>query len=577
MLLGIFMTYLCQGVTYAQPTVSIASNADAQISFANSGTNYGSLNTSNISVVSSTDYFRSLYWFNFSGIPSTAVVVSAKLQLTPSAAGEGGAGASSFIVQGITGTWTEAGVKFSNIPATTSTNQQIVSSLSSGKREFDVTAMIQSHLSGTLPLTGVMVKRNSETTVATPCQYHTKEATTSTNRPALVISWYDPVRITAATITKTTGTATTDGAVSITATGGSHSGGAASLTYQWYNASGTISGATTTAISSKAAGCYGIVINSAYSPVYSMMFPIGTQCTQVTMDLLKDPLFVDDAQVFKSAGTTNYGSVDQLTSGNTSTSSLNIYQMFLRYRLWYDAQYDIYSATQTLVGKAHSTQANAANLYRTTADWAETAVTFNNKPTFDNTTPAGVYSAATTSATQNRVFVVTDFFRYWDNNSNSTFGYTLVSTIPSGTIGYQNFYSSDATTAANRPNVNIVLDDATCDRQAFVAFKKELDGGYVNTIQKKLKFYFTEEYQIQANMKVPLMLLDENNAIVAAIDINGGAISGKPLLPAFPYAFDDNRFTLDLTSYSLTAGKFYVLQLTRSNGEKAFIKFQYSN
>lgn len=579
MLLGIFTAWLCLNATFAQTAANYGSTKDAQVSSANSGTNYGTLNTSNVSVVTSSDYFRGYYWFNLTSIPATAVIVSAKFQLTPTGLGESGSGASSFIAQGVTGSWTETGVNFGNQPTVTTTNQQTVSALTSGKREFDVTAMIQAHVSGTTTLTGIMIKRASETTTVTPCQYHTREAATSTDRPAVLISWYDPVRITAATVNFTTSMGSSDGAVTPTVAGGSSSAGAASLTYQWYTTSGTISGATTSSISGKTAGCYGLTITPTYGPVYPMMFLVGTRCEIITMDVIKDPIFVDDAQVWSNGASanTNYGTLATMQAGRPA---LGTHQFFLRYPIWPDPSNSFYNVTQYLFGSAHSTTINQSIFYRVTSNWVETGtggVTWNTKPSIDLTTPTPINVASTSSTTENKVLDLTSFFQYWQANPTTTFGYSLVGAVPPPTVStYQQYHSSDATTAANRPYLTVKLDDALCDRFSYYAFKPQLDASYTTTDKGKLRVQFMGEYQEGSN-RWEMRLYDNSHVLKAAISSSGTAIMGAPLLPAVVYANYDNRTTLNLSTLGLIDGGFYVLELTRSTGEKEYVEFIYKN
>jgi len=578
MLLGIFTAWLCLNATYAQTAAHFGSTKDAHVSFANSGTNYGSINTSNVSVVTTSDYYRSIYWFNPFSIPTTAVIVSAKFQLTPTGLGESGSGSSSFIAQGVTGSWTETGVNFGNQPAVTTTNQQTVSALTSGKREFDVTAMIQAHVAGSVPLTGILIKRASETTTVTPCQYHTREATTTTDRPGVLISWYDPVRITAATVTKTTAPGASDGGVSVTIAGGTYSSGATAPTYQWYDSLGIISGATTSSISGKPKGCYGVVITPAYGPVYTMMFLVGTRCEITTMDLLKDPLFVDDAQVFSFSPTTNYGTGVTMQAGRTSGIARNYY-FYLRNRLWPDPNNSFFSATQYLFGSAHTSLGTCqANVYRATADWVEGAINWNNKPALDLTTPATVLIAAPATATENKVLDLTAFFQYENSNPTTSFGYGFVGFDPSASAtSYQQYHTSDATTAANKPRVTVKVDDASCDRFSYYAFKPQLDASYTTTDKGKLRIQFMGEYQEGSN-KWAMKLYDNNHVLKAAIASNGGSVPGSPaLLPAVNYTNYDNRTTLNLSTLGLTDGGFYVLELTRSTGEKEYVEFIYKN
>lgn len=563
----------CNRVGAQVTTNTLITNADSHVYSGSTASNYGTSATSELWVQSSTNHYRYFLSFDLASlsIPSNAVVTSATVSLTPTGVGEGGAGSSSFILRAVTSSWTETGVTYASSPTNTSTNQVTSSSLVSSKRTFNVTTLVQNSVNGSLSLYGFRIHRNPETTVVSQCQYHTDEAALSTDKPTLSVSWYVPFSITSATITNATTLTGTNGSITPVIAGGS-----GSPTYQWIDSTGATVG-TSLALSSKPYGWYGFKVTGTLGDTYYMAFIIGVNCEMVRVRFRQDPNFIDDSYTRNFIGSTgtNFGTATTMRAG--AVSGTGDYYLFLRYRLWFNSAQSFYKATQTLYGNAHvSSSNNACNLYRTSADWNESTIAYSNQPGVNTTTPALIVLPATLSSTENTVTNLTSHFQYWMNNPTSNFGYRLNGA--SANAGYLDYHSSDAATSTNRPTVTLWMNDATCDRTAYYSFKRELDASMVNTVSGKLKVQFTEEYEQEPGKKWPIKLYDYNRSIKGGINYDGSAVSGSPaLLPAVPYVFGDNRSELNLTSYGLVDGNYYILELTKSTGEKEYIEFIYKN
>lgn len=547
---------------------------DLTITYPGSGTNNGTTLQTNVTTAS-TAYKRIALKFNLSSIPSDAIIVSATLSLTI----VGTENTNNMVLKRITTTtWSEASATLN--PATTTTNQ-VVTTLASlmGKRAFNVLPLVKDIVSGTAANNGWLISCDPESTVTAGNTYHSNTAATSTDRPVLTVYWYRPFLTNAVTVTNTSSSSTSTGTIAVSVKRGSGN----PATCELRNSAGTLITTTTGSLTvvdsittlptyiSLPHGWYGLKVMGAYDTYY-MAFLVGASCEPVTISFAPGPEYVDDAMIYSNVSSNDGNSLINIATYNGGVTG----NALIRFRLWMHSGLNPLEAKLTMIGSSHNyaNGPNEAKFLLNTGNWSELTVTKDNDPAVSSSVSATL--PTTTSSNQNQTIEINNFWNTWKANNFQNYGMSLQYTL-SLYDKSQRFHSSDAVSTGNRPAIQFLLDDATCDRTSYTLFKNTLDGGYAVTFQKKLKFYFTEEYQIDPGKKIPLTLLDENSDVVAAIDISGGAVGGKPLLPAFAYVFDDNRYILDLTSYSLTANKYYTLQLTRSNGEKSFIKFKYTN
>lgn len=558
------------------PVKFYATLGDAQLQNGSSTPNPSGL-TSGVKALSpvTTNTFRYILGFDLSSIPSDAIITSANLILTSSSSSaEAGLANTSFIASPVLGAWSPSTTIFSNQPTIQTTNQVLTSTYVSltNNRSFNVINMVQAHVNRSIPMTGILIRRNNETVVTSNTDYHTDEATSLTNRPVLEITY---IFVSGASITKATTTSSTNGSITPTIGGGS-----GSLSYQWYqlntanNNAIEISGATTSSLSSRAYGWYGLRITSGSFNYYTS-FLLGVLNQSVSIRFPQDPLFIDDANLASNAtpATANFGNDVNLRFGfnnpNTRTS-------LLKYRMWMDPQNDITSAKLYLFGKAHTTTANASTISRITSHWSELSVNNNCIPT--SSTDMNIAIGNTASTTQNQIINITDYFRYWTNNSNMYFGFRF-----SGpTTGYQDYHSSDAsiTDVAKRPYVLFtVFDRNSSSLVSSSILKRELDGTYATTTSDgRLKLYFEEEYRIEAGKYIELAIYDQSRVLKSKVDLTGN-LSGTHPNSALKvtYSFDDNEKVLDLNCSGLTNNTYYVLEVLTSTGEKRYVRFMYTS
>jgi len=582
--LSVLLAVLASGTAVGQILVPpvIYSNADSYTAQTPSGTNYGSADTISVKATTTTNYSRGFLKFDLSGIPQGAVIVTAKLRLTPKGTENVTASASTQLYLDLANsTWAEGTITHATGIVNNPNFATItVSNLVSSKREFDVVPHVQGIVDGRVTNFGWRIRRNPENVISGNTSYYSKETGTTGNRPQLVITYYMPMSVSAATVVHATSVVATNGSITPTMINGSSTG----KTYRWYNSSGAQIG-TASALTGVGNGWYGLKTygTTAGDTLYTA-FIVGAECGEATINFNPGPKYINDAVIYDwISGTTdarqvNNGSSAIISADNWTNSSWYDQKSLLKFNLWMDPALIINEATMTLYGNSHYplNRPNTSELIQITANWYEFGVSFNNAPATSSaiTVPMPNVATGNTNATPD----VSAFFNAWKANNLLNYGMLFQLTSYTDIYTRQRYHSSDAASPANSPSVLFRVSlPANCDFSAHTEFRKELDGGYATTYQGKLKFFFREEYQIEIGKKIPLTLYDENNLVVAAISMNGTAVSGAPLLPALPYVFDDNRSSLDLSGYGLTTGKFYVLELTTSIGDKQYIKFQYTN
>ncbi|MBI3237915.1 MAG: SprB repeat-containing protein [Flavobacteriia bacterium] len=579
--------FLSIKMVLGQTSTTIKITEDAHVYSASSSSNYANATTIPIWTVNSTSFYRYYLKADLTSIPYGSHIVSAKIRLKPiSEAGIVGSPSSTqFNLRGLATSWSESSITYANSNPPSTTGSAVTSSLNptigNPWREFDVTNLIQSMLSGSILNNGFVITRNPETTANSSCTYTSGEDATSANRPEIVISYYAPIGVTSATITHATSATSNNGTITPT-----FSGGSGSYSYKWYDLSTStgystaLSGQTSLSISSRLPGCYGLEIKDVtLNKFYYMAFIVGVVCDPINLTFYPGTNFMDDALVSAASPNGTGVSVTEIqASGNTGTDM----RTFIRFRIWFETGITPVYSELYLAGKSHDNpggaNTNDAEFQRVDAlkFWDELTVNYITQPSFSNAIVVNV--PPSTSASMSKSYNITSFCDYWkQNNTNNNFGMVFKLDNFTSSSARQQYHSSDATAASDKPYVKFIVDQPVCDRTSYTMFKRELDASYVSTYQGKIKIQFTEEYEQVAGKKVPLNLYDENRTLVASIKYDGTAIAGSALLPALVYQFDDNQFQLNLSTYSLVVGKYYILELTKNTGEKEYIQFVYVN
>ncbi|MGV3610304.1 MAG: DNRLRE domain-containing protein [Fluviicola sp.] len=566
--------------SFAQPTsTTLTPNADSYTNSSVSSGSYGGSTAMYSQVTAGSVYYRSFMNFSIPAFSANTVIYSAKLRLVPNGT-ENVANPGDLTLSLANASWLEGTITHSNQPAqvpTITIASIATSSIVSSKREFDVTAHVQAIADGRIVNNGWILRRTNETTTAGTTNYYTRE--NASNKPELIIQYYTPATVTAATLTHCTAPTGGTGSISPTVANGAST----TRTSRWYNAAQAQIG-TSLNITGLNPGWYGLKSYSSYAgdTVYQG-FILGQQCQEVSVTVPTNSNYMQDATVsdepnfLGNFSRTNSGS-DPLIMGNSYAgfSGWTDAMSLMRFSLWVDPALVVTQAALLLQGNNHNaTRSNESELARITAPWREYGVAFINKPASATDIVTNVPALPTGSA--NSTIQIANFFNYWKSANTSNYGMYFRLKDYSNTTASQTYHSSNSTTVAKRPTLTMNVEYINCDRTSFTQLKDLTDAGVATIYNNTLKFFFTEEYTIDSGKKLPLKIYNEDNVAIAGIDFNGVAISGLTLLPAINYVTDKNFVSLSLAGLSLTIGKFYTLELTNTLGEKKYLKFKYTN
>lgn len=590
-ILAVFAFLSCYSV-YSQmaPDVTLYAIEDAQTNSRLPSVNYGSTTTMAISRNALSSFTRSFLKFDLSTIPSDAVITSAIVRMTPSGVDNLTATNSTELFLDVCNTtWGEGTLNHaSNISNNTLFATVTTSNLVNSKREFQVRDHVQAMVERRLPNYGWRIRLNDEVTANNfGATYYTKEDATLSNRPQLVIQYYLRSSVSAATIVHTSALTSTDGSVSPTVINGSST----TKTFRWYDASGTQI-ATTQNLTGVGKGWYGLEYSgTAAGDVNYQAFLVGTECEEVSVTFDPGPNYIDDTWMMEGvegSGNTiinytqqNFGNVNELKTDKWANYAPYNSRGLLKFRLWVDPNCQVNTANMTLYGIEHApdTRPNDSELLRVTSAWTELGTAFINSPT--STSTGKINIAGVPAGNANVTLSIADFFNIWKTNNTTNYGMLLQLQTYTGSYTRMQFNSSDVPAGGPRlrPKVELTVNKTSnCTLfTSFASLKDRPDAGYSATFNNTLRFYFVEEYMIDSGKKIPLKLYDEENVAIAAIDFNGSAINGLPLLPAINYIKDKNFCSLSLSGLGLTTGKFYTLEFTNTIGEKKFLKFKYTN
>jgi hypothetical protein len=447
-------------------TVTLNPTADALVdnNSANINTNYGTSTTLEIGVKLDKFYNatvrRTFIQFNLSSIPSNAVIVSANLKLKAISEGTDVTN-SSFVTQRVdpsSSQWIESGtgsITWANQPLPVTSDAIITSTYSStpNHRIINVTAHLANIISGIYVNRGWVIKRNNETVGSFGSTYKSKEVTPTSDQPILEVQYYIPFSVSAASITHTSCLSASDGSITPTIINGP-----SSATYQWYNSSGLISGATNLTLSSKPYGWYGLKISGNQGNPEYMSFIIGTIGQSTTIPYNPGPNYIDDAKIGAFLQTLNQGSAKDINASKSQViSAWYNNKSLLKFNLWVDPSLTVNQATMKMYGKAHSyANSNASYLNKITSSWRENTVAWIIAPT--STTTNQISLATSTSSTQNYTNINTSsFWNDWKANNTSNYGMLLELQTTTNNVRAMNFHSSDTSNTSLTPQIDFIF------------------------------------------------------------------------------------------------------------------------
>lgn len=585
-ILFLFASLCCLPVYSQITTLGIINpSADTYTDSGNPSVPNGSNTVLKVSKTASST-FRSFLKFNIPTLPPDAVITSAILSLAPSGS-ENITASNQLFLEMCHIPWMESSLNH----ASNVSNNVVFSSIQSSsfntntnKREFQVRDYVQAIIEGNVPNNGWRIRRNNESVIAST-EYFSKDVTLGSLRPQLEIKYYRRAYVSAATIVHASTLNSSDGSISPTVAQGS-----SGMSYRWYNSAGTLI-STSQNLTNVGKGWYGLeYYGSTTGDVNYQAFLVGAKCDNFSLTFNPGPNYIDDAFIYDwvtGSGTTladysqtNVGSYNYETSTNWFNTMWYKGKTLMRFKLWIDPQMVIGTAKLKLTGYDHYSSAvpNTSEMLRATSVWSEYGVTYRTPIT---TTPTDkIVVPAVPTGTSNAFIELKPFFDTWKMNNAENYGMLFqLQTQNASDYFRMMFYSADA--ASGRPEIELSVSmiDNSCNftNPSFMALSDKTDAGFATTSGNTLKFFFEEEYSVDAGKKLPLKIYNEDNTAIAGIDFNGAAISGLTLLPAINYTTDKNFVSLSLSGVTLTTGKFYTLELTNTLGEKKYLKFKYTN
>lgn len=155
--------------------------------------------------------------------------------------------------------------------------------------------------------------------------------------------------------------------------------------------------------------------------------------------------------------------------------------------------------------------------------------------------------------------------------------YTYLWSTSTGFVGGStNQCNNNVAPSANTIYTLTVTDAAGCQltdnvmviKQAgvisYIVPKKEIDGGYQLPVANKVYFKFEEEYK---SSTLSYKIFEYNNVA------NSAPVTPVCALTPPAKILGDNRYYIDITTCSLLATKFYLVEVTNDKNEKFFFKF----
>lgn len=176
----------------APTTCSLAAaDADSYVNQSSASTNYGTATTLDVRSASGSGNRRSLVRFPLAAcsIPANALVTSASLRLfmfsAPTAS-------RTYNAHRVTGAWTEAGVTWSNQPATaaSATASIATGTTSNVTLTWNVTTDVQAYVDGTSNLGWRIADGTESSSTARLGQFRSAEHGTASQRPILDLTYY---------------------------------------------------------------------------------------------------------------------------------------------------------------------------------------------------------------------------------------------------------------------------------------------------------------------------------------------------------------------------------------------------
>jgi hypothetical protein len=184
-----------------------------------------------------------------------------------------------------------------------------------------------------------------------------------------------------------------------------------------------------------------------------------TYAPELTLTLQPNPAAGKDTYVYPTDPTSNWGDLERITAGSGAGNTVRAY---IEFNLDLLPENAVITSARLALYYYYSYTAVAAPVgaYNVEEAWTETGITWNNQPDFATTEEYAVNVPA--SATNAFLtWYISDLVKGWWDGSIPNYGVMLKDTDETTEESWKRFYSSDWTTAAERPKLMITYFDPT--------------------------------------------------------------------------------------------------------------------
>lgn len=518
--------------------------------------NYGTLTWLQIQFTSASKKWRALVQFDLSSIPKGAKIKSASLQFYK----YNGWWYRSLLIQRATSSWTETGVTWNNQPGVDTWDQYnyTTGSFGTGTLAYDVTDHVKAMTCQEQNFGWVLRLGDETTETGVYINFYSREFTTASQTPKLIIEYYDPIDIEVVS-TPALDSTTNDGSIDLTVSGGlpKYTG----YTYLWKELDADVTVSTSEDPDSLDAGVYRLKVTDSLNTSFYAYVLVGSLADELSTTIQPDSYYGSDNYMNSNYADSSYATSDEqrisYSSGVEERSLLKLKLYGLPDKA-YITQADI-----ILKGKDHHGTGNSALLERITEPICMDCMTWNQMPA---TTSVDLDTLdASTSSTEDYTVDITELMKFYQDYPDSNYGFMLKLISASGDKRLV-YYSSNASTASYHPAFIIKINYPS----QYVELKRHLDGGDYYVANGLLPFVYKGEY---SRGELLFNVYDDDHAVVASNTLYPTMIKNESTLDG-DNTYGDNRFVLNMTctGHRLAIG-YYTLEVINEKDEKFYLRF----
>lgn len=182
-----------------------------------------------------------------------------------------------------------------------------------------------------------------------------------------------------------------------------------------------------------------------------------------------DHIASDDSYVYQGSAGTNYGTAETLKIGQDGTG--NVYESYLKWDMSSLPSAELILKAELIVNeRVHTGSSTSITVQRVTgADWAESTITYTNKPstTNDIDTKLGMQKSYTSSGTGYHTLDITQLVRNWKSGNLNNYGIYMFGS--GGASSAYDLDSSETTQGTQYKPVLRIYTTNTSDASAYKA------------------------------------------------------------------------------------------------------------